>query len=135
MLAYRKCCIFFFFLTASLCGCSRWPASTADLATTGYALSKGGYEEVGLSRVCGNTPVAVVGCGAVAKVLTYKAAAPVIGDEKAHAMVEASGVLGMVNNVAVLSGIGNTEAKLLGLIAAAVMYQQTIESSDSNGHH
>lgn len=105
----------------SLSGCTQFPWSASDLGTTSIALSQGG-REVGAAAVCGSDPVAVLACSATLKVGGYRIAKAVTGDEgKAKRVIEYSGAVGTINNLAMLGGMSFPGSLALGFVGAQVL--------------
>ena len=114
-------------LAAILPGCSQYPWSSGDLATTGVALVNGG-REVGAAAVCGSDPAAVVACSAALKFGGYQAVKAVTGSpEKAKKAIEYGGAVGTINNIAALAGVGFPASLIIGISGAQMVSSQQVE--------
>ena len=114
-------------LSAILPGCSQYPWSSGDLATTGVALANGG-REVGAAAVCGSDPAAVLACSAALKFGGYHAVKAATGStEKAKKVIEYGGTVGTINNVAALAGVGFPASLVIGLAGAQMVSAQQVE--------
>ena len=114
-------------LAAILPGCSLYPWSSGDLATTGVALVNGG-REVGAAAVCGSDPATVLACSAALKFGGYHAVKAVTGSaEKAKKAIEYSGTVGTINNVAALAGAGFPASLIIGIAGAQMVSSQQVE--------
>ena len=114
-------------MASALSGCSQYPWSSGDLATTGVALVNGG-REVGAAAVCGSDPAAVVACSAALKLGGYHAVKAATGStEKAKKVIEYGGTVGTINNVAALAGVGFPASLVIGLAGAQMVNSQQVE--------
>ena len=116
-----------FILISALSGCSQYPWSSGDLATTGIALANGG-REVGAAAVCGSDPATVLACSAALKFGGYHAVKAVTGSaEKAKKAIEYGGEVGTINNVAALAGAGFPASLIIGIAGAQMVSSQQVE--------
>lgn len=114
-------------VAAALSGCSQYPWSFGDLATTGVALANGG-REAGAATVCGSDPATVLACSAALKFGGYRAVKAVTGSpEKAKKVIEYGGTVGTINNVAALAGVGFPASLVIGIAGAQMVGAQQVE--------